>query len=425
MTKLAISGGKPFRDNTWPKWPFYTKETERLLCSVLSSGRWSVKEAWTGTQSKTQDFAEKFSKYLDVPYCVPVASGSAGLIIALESLDIGVGDEVIIPALTWIATPVSVINVNARPVLVDIDPDTACISCDAIEAAITRDTKAILPVHYLCSMADMKEVMRIAYDNDLFVIEDCAQACGSSWDGKRAGTMGDLGVFSMNQEKVLACGEGGAVVTKDSRLYDRLVRLRTDGSNFSSDPPRLGESEFVDLGGLQGANYCLSEFQAAVLVAQLNYLSEQNDLREKNARYLDHHLAEIQGLRPLKRPLQLDKRTYNEYVIVCDSAEFCNKPVSVISEALKAELGVPMHQIDPPLNRNVLYCPLTKRRHRISPEYFRSLDISNLSFEGAERAFSQYIAFHHRFLLGTTNDMNDIVQAFEKVSKYAEELPNS
>lgn len=196
-------------ESGWPQWPQYTEKTIRSLEKVLNSNRWAISGYWTGEETREQLFAKAFAKYNGANYCVPTTNGSAALTTALEAVGVGYGDEVIMPALTWIATATAILRVNAKPVLIDASEETYCMDVSKIEDAITNRTKAIIVVHLMECMVDMDEVMKIAKKYNLAILEDCAQAHGMKWKDKRAGTIGDIGTFSFQQGKILTAGEGG------------------------------------------------------------------------------------------------------------------------------------------------------------------------------------------------------------------------
>lgn len=416
---LAIMDGKPVRQKPWPVWPSFSDEAKMHLVDVLESRRWTIRGWYTGYKSKQKEFAERFARLNGARYCTMVSSGSTSLLVALEAFDIGVGEEVIVPVYTWVATAIAVVNVNAVPVFVDVK-NTGCIDPQAVEAAITPQTRAIIPVHLHCAISDMEAIMSIAEKHDLYVIEDCAQAHGARLNDRYVGSFGHVGAFSMNQEKVLCCGEGGAILTDDDDIYDRLERLRNDGGRPISTPPVLGQYEFIETGGLMGANYCMSDFQAAVLTAELDHLEERNRRRERNAAYLDERLAELGGLIPIESAPGTTARTYFKYAIRRAPDAFSGVPTARLCKALSAELGFSIEQTEcQPLHQNPLYCPETKRRHHLSKEYLRRLDISHLRFPSAEGHYENTLVFHHRILLGEQSDMDDIVEAFAKVQQHA------
>lgn len=422
ILKLAIRNGERICKEPWPKWPIWLEGTYSLLNEVVSSNRWSLRGQWTGVESKELEFCRRFSQYNECSYCVTTTSGSTGLLVALEALDIGPGDEVIVPALTWIAPITAVLNVGATPVMVDIDPDTTCIDPLEIEKAITVKTKAIIAVHLHCSIADMDSIMELSRKHSLYVIEDCSQAHGAMWGDKYVGTIGHVGVFSMNQEKVLTCGEGGAVITNDQTIYDKMFRTKTDGCGLDYEKRKLGDDQLIYDNKFMGSNYCMSEFHAAIAITQLGKLDEWNEIRRSNAEYLDENLGKIPGLKPLKLYDKIKKRTLYEYAIRIDSSLFSGKKLEAICEALSAELGFNLHQTDAPIYRNNLYSPWTKKRYRFLTLDERISSLKPENFPCSEEVYSSLIVFHHSILLSSHKSMNYIISSFEKIQKYSDEL---
>lgn len=407
MGKLAITGGVPVRTKPWPSWPIHDEREEELLLAVCRSGDWAA-----ANRPMEAAFSEKFAAFARAKYAVCLMNGTIALQLALEALDVGAGDEVIVPGYTWQATAAACLDVNAIPVIVDVDPETYCIDPAPAEAAITPNTRAIIPVHLYGCMADMDCIMAIAKKHDLKVVEDCAQSHGSQWRDLGAGAIGDVGAFSMQHSKVLASGEGGAVITSDDDLYERLCALRHCGR------PRQGEKSPI-----QSGNYRMTEFQAAVLLAQLERLEEQVNHRDENATYLNERLAEIPGIKPMKRHPQITRQSYFSFVFRYDSSAFGGAPRSAFLAALSAEAGLKPHIIFEPLNKCRLYNPQTKRRHRWSEDYWRAIDPSRFHLPVCEKAHrEECVAFHHPFLLGARTDMDDFADAVAKVYENSTEL---
>ena len=291
--QLAINGGHPVRSAPFPAWPVSDEREERLLLDVLHSGKWSILNG-----DKVKTFQEKFAAYQDAKFAICVPNGTLAIQMALMALDIQPGDEVIAPAYTFIATVSTVIQIGARPVFVDIDPDTYDIDATKIEAAITPKTRAILPVHLAGQPADMGAVLEIARKHDLVVIEDACQAWGAEWDDRRVGALGSLGAFSFQLGKNITAGEGGAIVTNDPELYERCWSLHNVGRT------RNGAWYHHEILGL---NLRMTEWQGAILLAQLERLEEHYPLREKNARYLSAALTSLGGLSPLPADPQVTR----------------------------------------------------------------------------------------------------------------------
>jgi dTDP-4-amino-4,6-dideoxygalactose transaminase len=350
-----------------------------------------------------------------VKHCIPTANGSAALLVVLEALDVGPGDEVIVPGLTWVANASAVLRANAVPVLVDIDPETLCLSVEATQRALSSRTRAICVVHLYSSMADMDRLRTLATEAGLPLIEDCAQAHGAAWHDARAGTLGTVGVFSMQQTKVLTAGEGGAVITDSADLARRLEQLRADGRVFRSIPPRVGALELAELGEVTGANLAMSEVQAALLLEGLARLEGENRVREDNARRLDAALAELPGVTPVRSLPGQTRRSYYHYVVRVDCRRFGWHDVDPLAAMLSAELNFPAERIYRPLNDHPLYRPATRRTTALSAAYRAAVDPARFRLPECERAHDEVVSFHHRLLLGDDRDMDDVVGAFHKV----------
>lgn len=419
---LALTGGTPVRSTGWPAWPVFRDSTAKALIDAGQSGRWAISGPWTGAVPFEQQFAEAFAAYLDLPWCVATDHGSSALVMALEALGVGAGDEVIVPALTWIAPATAVLRVNAIPVFVDVDPTTGCISPDAVAAAITPRTAAIVAVHLHYLMADMDRLTELVAARGLALIEDCAQAHGAVWSGRKAGSIGDVGAFSMQQSKALTCGEGGAVVTGKAEVYRTLQQLRADSRTYAEDRPREGEPYLQSCNEIMGTNYCLSEFHAAVLLEQLAELDAQVAHRDANTRYLLGELAAVKGVSPLRWPEQLDRSSVYELAVERTPDGFAGRPTDVVCAAIGAELGMSVYQTDAPAHLNPMYCPGTNPR-------WRAMDLPALpgagGFPAAEGLQESLIVFHHAALLADRVSMQDVVAAFAKVAAHADDLPTT
>lgn len=420
---LAVNGGHGVAIDDWPQWPHASEQTVKSIVDTVHSGRWALSGPSRGKPAFEQQFAERFAAYNGSSYCVPTANGTSALVIALESLGIGAGDEVIIPGLTWVASATSVLNVNAVPVLVDVDPGTLCIDPDAIEAAITSRTRAISVVHLYCSMADMDRIMSIARKFGLSVVEDCAQAHGAMWKEQRAGTLGNIGTFSMQQTKLLTSGEGGAAITSDKGLYELLFQLRADGRQRQDRPVEVGQMELINTSSVTGNNYCMSEFGASVLIEQLDQLDAQNLVRAKNAELLTGLLGEVSGIATVSAPEQVTSKTYYHYAVRIDRNEFAGRSAAGIATALSAELRYPVSQCYAPLTDSILYQPHTKRRYNLSDEHRRRIDPRQYHLPEAERAHDEVVTLHHPILLSDPSKMELIVEAFVKLKEHADDIP--
>jgi len=330
----------------------------------------------------------------------------------MEALDIGPGDEVIVPGLTWVACASSVANLNATPVLADIDPSTLCLDVDAVRAAITDRTKAVMVVHLYSAVADLGKLLELCSQHGLHLIEDCAQAHGARWHGQRVGSHGAVGTFSMQNGKVLTAGEGGAVTTSDSALATRVLQLVSDGRRLRTAP--IGEMELVEDGIAKGNNGCISELQAAILLQQLGDLDEQHSRRARAAAFLDSELTAL-GLEPQKTTPGTTARTYYQYAICVPGLKNGRRALEEMCRALSAELQIQISPAYRPLNANPLYQPSHRRRWNFSADCKERLRLDKFNLVSSAKASNSFLTIPHGCLLGSSADIESIVTAFKKV----------
>jgi dTDP-4-amino-4,6-dideoxygalactose transaminase len=259
---LAIDGGTPACTSTFSHWPIHDHHERDNLVAVLESGQWGELSG-----PMVDDFSTAFAMFQGANHAVCTPNGTLALEAGLEALGVGPGDEVITSAWTFIATAGAMLTLGARPVFVDIDPTTNTIDPSLIAAAITPKTKAIVPVHIGGLPADMDGVLEVARASGLPVLEDACQAWGAEWRGQGVGVIGDLGCFSFQESKNITAGEGGAVVTNDAALHDRVWSIHNTGRGRQSD----GMFDHV----MPGRNLRMTEWQGAILLAQLERLPEQ------------------------------------------------------------------------------------------------------------------------------------------------------
>jgi dTDP-4-amino-4,6-dideoxygalactose transaminase len=272
------------------------EEVEKEVLKVLSSGKYILGE-------NVKKFEHSFASYCETKRAVALASGTDALYLSLKALDIGPGDEVITVSFTFIATVEAISYVGAKPVFVDINLDTFNLDPEELEKKITPKTKAIIPVHLYGQPADMDPIMKIAKKYNLFIVEDCAQAVGATYKGKRVGSIGDIGCFSFFPTKNLgACGDGGMTTTNSEYLADRIISLRNHGSKI-----RYYHEEV-------GVNSRLDEIQAAVLNIKLKYIDRWNYKRKNAAYNYNNFLKDVKGV---ITPKELDNTycVYHQYTI--------------------------------------------------------------------------------------------------------------
>jgi dTDP-4-amino-4,6-dideoxygalactose transaminase len=420
-TELAIFGGPPVRRRPWPRWPVADARTEQLMLEVLKSERWAISGPYTGQACYERRFAAAFAAYNGRRYCVPTANGTAALTVALLALGVGPGDEVLVPGLTWVACASAVFCLGAVPVLVDIDPDNLAMALEPAKEAITARTAAILLVHPYCRFADIDGFVALSKQHDIPMIEDCSHAHGACWRGRRAGSFGTIGCFSMQQTKVLTSGEGGAAITDDVALYDRMEQLRSDGRRFTAKP-RIGFLELEDCGQVMGQNHCLSEFQAAILYDRLGHVDSENERRAESAGALLQLLQAVEGVYGLPAQEKATCHTYYRFVVRIDQESFCGCSAGIIARALSMELGIHVSQVGEALNHHCLYRPLTSPRAVRSDEERTKLDPSRFSLPVAESVHLRHLTLPHHMLLSGEDGIRDIVLAFEKIRSCSREL---
>ncbi|GAA3733665.1 3-amino-5-hydroxybenzoate synthase [Plantactinospora mayteni] len=409
---LAIDGGSAVRapEREWPGWPVPGPAAESHLAEVLHGGRWAITSPRRGDLFERR-FARMFARYVGTRHCVPTDHGSSALVIALESLGLAYGDPVLVPALTWTACATAVLRAGLLPVLADVDPETGCLDVSALRA--DDDVRAVVAVHWACGMADIPAIEEFASVRGIQVVEDAAQAHGARWLGRPAGSLGRLGCFSMQHSKVLTCGEGGAVVTDDDALLTRLEELRADSRSWRDDA-RPGELDLRESATVLGANFCLSEFGAALLCAQLPQLDAQNAVRERNYERLRELLVDVPGVRLLTRRPEQDRVSLYEVPVVFDPLP-PHRDNSWVAAALTAEVGMRAYPPRAPLQRSPLLRPWTKPALAPLSERFVARHRGRV-FPGADRLARHAVLLHHSAFLGPESDMLDLARGIAKVA---------
>lgn len=404
MKTLAINGGKPIRTDSFPIWPHGGELELKQLTKVVKSGCWGT------LGDEALKFAEKFAKYQDAEYGISVHNGTVSLELIMRGLDIGYGDEVIVPAYTFISTATSVAMAGATPVFADIESNTYNIDPISIEANITPRTKAVIVVHLGGRSCGMDTIVKIARKHDLYIIEDAAHAHGSEWKGQRIGSIGDASSFSFQNSKNLACGEGGAIITNSYDYFKKFWHYHNSGRSYE-----LG-SEF---GGeiFMGTNARMSEWGAAILNAQLDRMDEQIARRMENAQYLGTKLKEFDFIRLLDDDDRITRNSYHLFIIRYDAEKIDGISRDKFLSAIRAE-GIPCQNG---------YVPLYKMGAFNTPNFRKSIgtkrDYTNMFLENTERAYAEEaIWIPGNVLLGSRRDMDSIIDAFDKISSNIDQL---
>ncbi len=408
MAKLALLGGTPVRTRTFPHWPEYGEEEKRYLLLVLQGRNWG---GYPSPNTYARLFNERFAAYQGARFGIGASNGTVTLELALKAGGLRPGDEVIIPAYTWIGTASAVLSVQGIPVFVDSDPANYCMDPAAFEAAITPRTRAVIPVHLGMEMADMDAILAIAQRHNLLVVEDCAHAHGAQWNGKGAGSMGHFGSFSMQTSKILTAGEGGMILTSSEQSAERCESLINCGRPSVTDRYKYRTI---------GHNFRMTEFQTAILLAQLDRLPEQAERRLKNARSLASKLQGIRGIQPLSWEARITRPAIYHYLLRYDPSGFSGTHRDLFLKALAAE-GVPAEgAFYEPLYR----APLWHFKRDDWGAYSRSdVDYSRAHCPVAEKAaYEESIWLHHPLLLGGEQEVNDIVEAIAKIRANSAEL---
>lgn len=289
-------------------WPIITEEDKKRVMECLEEGR-----LWRGESKYLPKFEEAFARMHNTKYSLAVTNGTHALEIALAALNIGLGDEVLVPAYTFIATATAVLMRNALPIPVEVDKENYCMDPLSIEKMITSRTKAIIPVHIAGHACNMEEIMRVARKHNLKVIEDCAHAHGSMFKEKYLGSFGDFGTFSFQAIKTMTAGEGGMLITNNQELYHKAFSFFNCGRTVEGNP-----YDHI----MNSSNYRMSEIQAALLIGQIDRLDRQIAYRNESVKYLNEKLSNIQGVVPQIKEDYAHKQGYSMYMFKYDSTRF-------------------------------------------------------------------------------------------------------
>ncbi len=409
--KLAILGGDPVRkDKSWPQWPYWDDEVIDSLTKTAKSRIWCRIQSRSGT---VPTFEKTWAEMTGAKFCVATGSGTQALHTCVEALGIGAGDEVITSPYTDPGTTASILAARALPVLADLDRESYQLDPDDVERKITENTRAIMPVHMMGQPCNMERIMQIAKRHGLKVIEDACQAHLAEYQGKQLGTIGDLGCFSFQSSKTIACGEGGAVIGNDEELMDKCYTVHNHGTS------RRGRTE------VPGPKYRMNEFEAAVLLGQLSGVKERFARRNANAAHLTSRLKDVPGVVPQKLYEGTKSGSFYLYPTTYKKEHFNNATRTQFLKALSAEgvslspyIARGLHRepwIDNILNSRVYKKMFSARRLK---EYSEQRDCPVCDQVCEEMA----MLWASGPLLGTKQDMDDIADAIEKVYENRDKL---
>ena len=408
---LAILGGEPVRANkTWPKWPYVDQNVIDSVMKTTKSGIWCRIQSPNGT---VPTFEKKFAEMTGAKGCVATGSGTQALHTAIEALGIGPGDEVITSPYTDPGTIAAILSARALPVLADLDPESYQLDPADVEKRITKNTKAIMPVHMMGQPSDIERIMAIAKKHNLKVVEDACQAHLAEFRGKKLGTIGDLGCFSFQSSKTISCGEGGAVVGNDEALLDKCYTVHNHGTS------RAGRTEIA------GPKYRMNEFEGAVLLGQLPTAVERFERRNANAQHLRSRLAGFPGLVPQKLYEGTTRGAYYLFPMSYHKGQFGGVGRSAFLKAVEAE-GVGLSAYIPnglhrePWIEHIL-------TQRVYKEMFTKDRLERYRAEMAcpncDRVCREIVMIWASGpLLGTKEDMDDVANAIFKVYENRDKL---
>jgi dTDP-4-amino-4,6-dideoxygalactose transaminase len=393
VKKPAIEGGKPVREHFLPfAQPWVGEEEIEEVTRVLRSG-------WLTTGSRNFEFEHRFREYVGAEQAVAVNSCTAALHLSLAVLNIGPGDEVITTPFTFAATANVIVHRGAKPVFVDIEPETFNIDPGRIPAAITSRTRAIIPVHYGGHPCDMKAILSLARERDLYIIEDAAHAVGAEYNGKKVGAIGDITCFSFYATKNITTGEGGMLTLQDAGLAEELRKLRLHG--ISKDAWKRYErsgSWYYEV-EYAGFKYNMTDMQAALGIAQLKKLDSFIQTRQEHASYLSQSLQEL----PLKLPGRKGevKHAWHLFPILLP-VEKLNIDRNYFIQALTAEnIGTSVH-----------FIPL-----HLHPYYQRTFGYKKGDFPVSEYVYERLISLP-LYPRMTREDLDSVVEAVSKIVEY-------
>jgi dTDP-4-amino-4,6-dideoxygalactose transaminase len=404
----ALLGGKPVRTEKFPSWPVIDSRDENGISGVLQGKKWN-------RNSAANQFETEYARLTGAKHCLATSSGTSALFTSLGVLGIGPGDEVIVPPYTFIATVNVVLLRHAVPVFVDTDINTFQIDHTKIEQAITKNTRAILPVHLGGGAFDVDAVLAIGRKHKVPVVEDACQSHLGEWRGRKVGTLGTAGCFSFQASKNLNSGEGGAILSNDGDFIERCYAFHNNSR---------GRKAGYDSYSLPGTNLRMTEFQAALLLAQMSRLEAQSKVREQNAALLTSILREIRGITPAKQEEGCTRNAYHLYMFRYDAEKFAGLPRRAFLKALAAE-GVPASGGYNPLNREpFLKNAFASRGFEAIYGKKRLADLmeKNVQCPQNDRLCTEAVWLTQNVLLSGRRDMEQIGEAIRKIQVHAAKL---
>ncbi|MDH3975350.1 MAG: DegT/DnrJ/EryC1/StrS family aminotransferase [Deltaproteobacteria bacterium] len=426
---LAIKGGKPVRTKPFPAYNSIGQEEKKAVNQVLDSGILSQylgcwhDNFYGGPQVRTLE--KEWAEYFGAKHAVAVNSCTSGLYCAVGATGVEPGEEIIVSSYTMSASAVAPLIYNAIPVFADIEEDYFCLDVKSIEERITPKTRAIIVVDIFGLPCNAEAIQALAKKHNLYVIEDTAQAPGAVYDGKFAGTLGDMGVFSLNYHKHIHCGEGGVIVTDNDELAQRLQLIRNHAEAV------VGAKGTENLVNMIGFNFRLGEMEAAIARCQLKKLEGLVAQRQENCEYLSEHIGKIPAI---TSPKVREKSTHAYYVHAFKFNEsIAGVSRDVFIEAVRAELtGTSLREKEgalvlcgyvKPLYLEPLYQNKIAYGSKGYPWSKESVDYKKGLCPVTEKMYEKELFYHQLMTPGMNkNDLDDVIRAFEKVYNNIKEL---
>ncbi|MCA1028635.1 DegT/DnrJ/EryC1/StrS family aminotransferase [Cytobacillus kochii] len=368
-------------------WPYFSEAELMQLTEVLNSGNW-----WRGNGDKVIEFENKFANFHKATYGLGVTNGTHAILLALKALGLKPGDEVIVPSFTFISTILPIMELGGIPIPVDVEPNTFCISPSEIKKAITNKTVGIIPVHMAGNICRMKEICEISKKNNLFIIEDACHAHGAEYNYKKAGSFGDFGVFSFQALKLMTSGEGGCLITSDKDLYNKVQVLHNVGRP-------LGDTNYQHVN--MGSNFRMSEFQAAVLIPQLERISSQNKIRLENGKSLTKSLSSYSEFIPQTIDPLCNLHSYYMYMFYYNAHKLELSREELINELNNR--GIPAYRAYSQVNETEVF----KRYIAGLGKEYSSLLKNN--YPNSQNISNNVVWIHHRILLDKSEDISNVL----------------
>ncbi len=405
----ALLGGQPIRSRPFPPWPIWKEADEKAILPVLQRGVWS-------RDKRVTEAEQRFARMMGAKHCLATCNGTNAIYTAFRALDLGPGDEVITTPYTFVASIQPLLLSGALPVFADIDPVTWQIDPDRIEAKITRNTVALFPVHIIGGVCDMDRINAIARKHNLKVVEDACEAHFGEWKNRKVGTLGDLGCFSFQTGKALTCGEGGAILGESDALMDRCYSFHNLGRPHGSVVSKNKSGHPI-----VGSKCRMAEYQASILMTQMEVAVAQAQTRSENAAYLLKKLAAVPGIVPRTDYAQVTHTAFYYFGIRYQKDKFDGLHRDRFISALGAE-GIPANKglgvIEGlPMNKEeALFAAFQSKLYQrvYAREKLAAYPAEN-DCPLCDSLVEETVGFHQRMFLGTKEDMDDICRAVQKV----------